>query len=195
MDEPKISNQFFVFTSVRILWKSITIYIKFLRNLNAKGTRYGEDMILWKYTVSLSVSPHLSLLWFCFFLALVFCVPVYSSIFFSLKAVFLSVKSTLLVELLLSMLLFHMEITYGIKVDLHQKLIVMLVVTSLLCYIRYKGGPPIPRKMISQGVNQRNFSVEVYLLCLKLIDARDGSECTVRLSKKVFFIFHLSLIH
>ncbi|CAK9310834.1 unnamed protein product [Citrullus colocynthis] len=51
-------------------------------------------------------------------------------------------------------------------------------------YDWYKGGPPLPRKMISVGVNQKNFSVEVYLLCLKLIDARDASECTIRLSKK-----------
>ncbi|XP_022929032.1 ubiquitin carboxyl-terminal hydrolase 9-like isoform X1 [Cucurbita moschata] len=51
-------------------------------------------------------------------------------------------------------------------------------------YDWYKGGPPLPRKLISQGVTQKNFFVEVYLLCLKLIDSRDGSECIIRLSKK-----------
>ncbi|XP_022958477.1 ubiquitin carboxyl-terminal hydrolase 9-like isoform X2 [Cucurbita moschata] len=51
-------------------------------------------------------------------------------------------------------------------------------------YDWYKGGPPLPRKLISQGVTQKNFYVEVYLLCLKLIDSRDGSESTIRLSKK-----------
>ena len=67
-----------------------------------------------------------------------------------------------------------------------------VVVTYVFCYIRYKGGPPLPRKLISQGVTQKNFFVEVYLLCLKLIDSRDGSECIIRLSKKVFFIFYIS---
>ncbi|XP_021900361.1 ubiquitin carboxyl-terminal hydrolase 9-like isoform X1 [Carica papaya] len=49
---------------------------------------------------------------------------------------------------------------------------------------RYKGGPAIPRKLISQGVYVKNYCVEVYLLCLKLIDSRDESETTIRLSKK-----------
>ncbi|KAK1351287.1 hypothetical protein POM88_054506 [Heracleum sosnowskyi] len=48
---------------------------------------------------------------------------------------------------------------------------------------RYKGGPVLPSKMISVGVGQE-LVVEVYPLCLKLIDARDGSESTIRLSKK-----------
>ncbi|KAL8154631.1 ubiquitin carboxyl-terminal hydrolase 9-like [Apium graveolens] len=47
----------------------------------------------------------------------------------------------------------------------------------------YKGGPVLPRKMISVGVRQE-LVVEVYPLCLKLIDARDESESTIRLSKK-----------
>ncbi|KAK1400595.1 hypothetical protein POM88_000200 [Heracleum sosnowskyi] len=47
----------------------------------------------------------------------------------------------------------------------------------------YKGGPVLPSKMISVGVGQE-LVVEVYPLCLKLIDARDGSESTIRLSKK-----------
>lgn len=40
--------------------------------------------------------------------------------------------------------------------------------------------------MISQGVfNKKQFNVEVYPLRLKLIDSRDDSEFTIRLSKKV----------
>ncbi|KAG8658980.1 ubiquitin carboxyl-terminal hydrolase 9 isoform X2 [Manihot esculenta] len=49
----------------------------------------------------------------------------------------------------------------------------------------YTGGPALPRKMISQGVfNKKQFNVEVYPLRLKLIDSRDDSEFTIRLSKK-----------
>nr|TKR75027.1 ubiquitin carboxyl-terminal hydrolase 9-like isoform X3 [Populus alba] len=49
----------------------------------------------------------------------------------------------------------------------------------------YKGGPTLPRKMISQGVfNRKQFNVEVYPLRLKLIDPRDDSESTIRISKK-----------
>ncbi|KAJ6380475.1 hypothetical protein OIU76_017025, partial [Salix suchowensis] len=49
----------------------------------------------------------------------------------------------------------------------------------------YKGGPTLPRKMISQGVfNKMQFNVEVYPLCLKLIDSRDDSESTTQISKK-----------
>ncbi|KAK1351937.1 hypothetical protein POM88_053818 [Heracleum sosnowskyi] len=47
----------------------------------------------------------------------------------------------------------------------------------------YKGGPVLPRKMISVGVRQE-LVVEVYPLCLKVIDARDRSVSTIRLSKK-----------
>ncbi|KAH7513638.1 hypothetical protein FEM48_Zijuj11G0002100 [Ziziphus jujuba var. spinosa] len=48
----------------------------------------------------------------------------------------------------------------------------------------YKGGPTLPRKLISQGVLHKNFIVEVYPLCLKVIDPRDNSESVLRLSKK-----------
>ncbi|KAB5532171.1 hypothetical protein DKX38_018841 [Salix brachista] len=49
----------------------------------------------------------------------------------------------------------------------------------------YKGGPTLPRKMISQGVfNKTQFNVEVYPLRLKLIDSRDDSESTIQISKK-----------
>ncbi|KAJ6752357.1 hypothetical protein OIU85_002758 [Salix viminalis] len=49
----------------------------------------------------------------------------------------------------------------------------------------YKGGPTLPRKMISQGVcNKMQFNVEVYPLRLKLIDSRDDSESTIQISKK-----------
>ncbi|PIN10414.1 Ubiquitin C-terminal hydrolase [Handroanthus impetiginosus] len=48
----------------------------------------------------------------------------------------------------------------------------------------YKGGPVLPRKMISVGDQQKQFIVEVYPLCLRLIDSRDQSEVVIRLSKK-----------
>lgn len=51
-------------------------------------------------------------------------------------------------------------------------------------YEWYKGGPPLPRKMIEQGVYSKTFDVEVYPLCLKLIDAKDESLSIIRLSKK-----------
>lgn len=47
----------------------------------------------------------------------------------------------------------------------------------------YKGGPPLPRKMISQGI-QDIFTVEVFPLSLKLIDSRDKSETFIHISKK-----------
>lgn len=47
----------------------------------------------------------------------------------------------------------------------------------------YKGGPALPRKMICEGiVNEKR--VEVFPLCLKLIDSRDNSQSIIRLSKK-----------
>ncbi|KAG7599055.1 Peptidase C19 ubiquitin carboxyl-terminal hydrolase [Arabidopsis suecica] len=48
----------------------------------------------------------------------------------------------------------------------------------------YKGGPPLPRKLISQGFYTKSFSVEVYPLCLKLTDSRDESTTIIRLSKQ-----------
>ncbi|GLT64638.1 hypothetical protein SLA2020_371180 [Shorea laevis] len=48
-------------------------------------------------------------------------------------------------------------------------------------YEWYKGGPPLPRKMILQGIYQ---VVEVYPLCLKLIDSKDKSQSIICLSKK-----------
>ncbi|AEE31532.1 ubiquitin-specific protease 11 [Arabidopsis thaliana] len=48
----------------------------------------------------------------------------------------------------------------------------------------YKGGPPVPRKLISQGFYTKSFSVEVYLLCLTLTDSRDESTTIIRLSKQ-----------
>ncbi|KAE8722454.1 Ubiquitin carboxyl-terminal hydrolase 10 [Hibiscus syriacus] len=48
----------------------------------------------------------------------------------------------------------------------------------------YKGGPALPRKMILQGVYHRNFDVEVYPLCLNLIDSRDESQSVILLSRK-----------
>ncbi|XP_062114479.1 putative ubiquitin carboxyl-terminal hydrolase 11 [Humulus lupulus] len=50
----------------------------------------------------------------------------------------------------------------------------------------YKGGPALPRKLISQGTFHKNFLVEVYPLCLKLIDSMDQNQSVsvLRLSKK-----------
>ncbi|PWA90113.1 peptidase C19, ubiquitin carboxyl-terminal hydrolase [Artemisia annua] len=47
----------------------------------------------------------------------------------------------------------------------------------------YKGGPALPRKMISLG-EQGQMSVEVYPLALKLVDSRDKSETLIHISKK-----------
>lgn len=65
------------------------------------------------------------------------------------------------------------------------------------CILRYKGGPSLPRQMISVGDKQKHFSVEVFPLCLKLTDSRVQSEVVLKLSKKVlsqvyfraFFVF------
>ncbi|KAJ4847032.1 hypothetical protein Tsubulata_018065 [Turnera subulata] len=49
----------------------------------------------------------------------------------------------------------------------------------------YKGGPVLPRRMISQGLStKKQFNVELYPLRLKLIDSRDNTELIIRLSKK-----------
>lgn len=47
----------------------------------------------------------------------------------------------------------------------------------------YKGGPALPRKMISVG-DAKQLSVEVFPLCLNLFDTRDKTHKVVRLSKK-----------
>ncbi|KAL8539950.1 hypothetical protein ACS0TY_001525 [Phlomoides rotata] len=48
----------------------------------------------------------------------------------------------------------------------------------------YKGGPALPRKMISVGNQQKQFYVEVFPLCLRLTDSRDQSEVVIRLSRQ-----------
>ncbi|KAF8379919.1 hypothetical protein HHK36_027384 [Tetracentron sinense] len=48
----------------------------------------------------------------------------------------------------------------------------------------YKGGPALPRRLISQGIIHKKFNVEVYRLTLKLIDSRDNSQSIIRISKK-----------
>lgn len=53
---------------------------------------------------------------------------------------------------------------------------------------RYKGGPALPRQMISAGI-QKTLSVEVYPLALKLIDSRDKSEIVIHISRKVSFLY------
>lgn len=47
----------------------------------------------------------------------------------------------------------------------------------------YKGGPELPRKLISEGV-YKSLIVEVYPLCLKLVDARDNSQRTITMSRQ-----------
>lgn len=47
----------------------------------------------------------------------------------------------------------------------------------------------MPRKLISQGVGQKQYSIEVYPLSLKVTDARDNSVSIVKLSKKVLIDF------
>ncbi|PHU27926.1 Ubiquitin carboxyl-terminal hydrolase 9 [Capsicum chinense] len=47
----------------------------------------------------------------------------------------------------------------------------------------YKGGPALPREMISVG-DAKQLSVEVFPLCLNLFDTRDKSHTIIRLSKK-----------
>ncbi|KAJ7952218.1 Ubiquitin carboxyl-terminal hydrolase [Quillaja saponaria] len=48
----------------------------------------------------------------------------------------------------------------------------------------YKGGPALPRKLISQGLQQKKYNVEVYPLCLKVIDSRDNSQSVIKFSRK-----------
>ncbi|KAG0472740.1 hypothetical protein HPP92_014597 [Vanilla planifolia] len=48
----------------------------------------------------------------------------------------------------------------------------------------YKGGPEIPRKVISNGIGRKNLVVEVYPLKLHLIDTRDNSKRVIIMSKK-----------
>ncbi|CAI9106654.1 OLC1v1005857C1 [Oldenlandia corymbosa var. corymbosa] len=51
-------------------------------------------------------------------------------------------------------------------------------------YSWYKGGPVIARKMITVGSAAKQLIVEMFPLCLTLIDSRDDSESCLRLSKK-----------
>ncbi|XP_072954131.1 ubiquitin carboxyl-terminal hydrolase 9-like isoform X1 [Typha angustifolia] len=48
----------------------------------------------------------------------------------------------------------------------------------------YKGGPELPRRVISEGSISKNYIVEVYPLCLQLVDERDNSQRIIRISKK-----------
>ncbi|KAJ1257328.1 hypothetical protein BS78_K096800 [Paspalum vaginatum] len=48
----------------------------------------------------------------------------------------------------------------------------------------YKGGPEIPRKVILEDPTRKAYIVDVYPLCLKLIDGRDNSERLIRISRK-----------
>ncbi|XP_010252067.1 PREDICTED: ubiquitin carboxyl-terminal hydrolase 9-like isoform X2 [Nelumbo nucifera] len=50
--------------------------------------------------------------------------------------------------------------------------------------LQYKGGPAIPRRLILQGDLNKNFIVEVYPLCLKVIDSRDNTLSVIQISKK-----------
>ncbi|THU74019.1 hypothetical protein C4D60_Mb04t28940 [Musa balbisiana] len=51
---------------------------------------------------------------------------------------------------------------------------------------RYQGGPELPRKVISEGFITKKFNVEVYPLCLQLVDGRDKSQRTLKISRMVF---------
>ncbi|KAF8646117.1 hypothetical protein HU200_065963 [Digitaria exilis] len=48
----------------------------------------------------------------------------------------------------------------------------------------YKGGPEIPRKVIFDSPTNKAYIVDVYPLCLVLIDGRDNSEQNIRISRK-----------
>lgn len=50
---------------------------------------------------------------------------------------------------------------------------------------RYKGGPEISRKVICEDLTSRRYIVDVYPLHLTLIDERDNSARTIKLSRKV----------
>ena len=50
---------------------------------------------------------------------------------------------------------------------------------------RYGGGPALARKVISSGLSQTEFSVEVYPLHLQLLVMPKGDRCALRISKKV----------
>lgn len=57
---------------------------------------------------------------------------------------------------------------------------------------RYKGGPEITRKVIFDNLH-KTYIVDVYPLCLKLIDGRDNSEKVFRISRKVKCHYFTSL--
>ncbi|XP_020093909.1 ubiquitin carboxyl-terminal hydrolase 9-like isoform X1 [Ananas comosus] len=48
----------------------------------------------------------------------------------------------------------------------------------------YKGGPELPRKVISEGSNSKTHIVEVYPLCLQLIDDRNNSQRPIKISRR-----------
>ncbi|CAL9158927.1 unnamed protein product, partial [Musa hybrid cultivar] len=45
----------------------------------------------------------------------------------------------------------------------------------------YQGGPELPRKVISEGYIIERFNVEVYPLCLQLVDGRDKSQRAIKM--------------
>ncbi|CAL9751500.1 unnamed protein product [Musa acuminata subsp. burmannicoides] len=47
----------------------------------------------------------------------------------------------------------------------------------------YQGGPELPRKVISEGYIIEKFNVEVYPLCLQLVDGRDKSQRAIKMSR------------
>ncbi|KAK9103955.1 hypothetical protein Sjap_021209 [Stephania japonica] len=51
-------------------------------------------------------------------------------------------------------------------------------------YCWYKGGPAIPRKLISLGFLHKTFVVEVYPLGLQVLDARNNKKFSICMSKK-----------
>lgn len=56
---------------------------------------------------------------------------------------------------------------------------------GLYVVFRYGGGPTLARKVISSGLSQTEFAVEVYPLRLQLLMMPKGDRSSIRISKKV----------
>lgn len=109
-------------------------------------------------------------------------------IFFFLTAAYLSLICKTITEQVDNML----TILLILHVHFYSSFIFLLIgcLDIVTILFRYKGGPPLPRKLISQVFFGKNFSIEVYPLCLKLIDSRDNTQSIIRISKKVLPIFY-----
>lgn len=58
----------------------------------------------------------------------------------------------------------------------------------------YHGGPELPRNIISEGYTNKKFNVEVYPLCLQVVDGRDMSERTIKISRQASVLELYTLI-